>query len=105
VLVEATRPNTTEPTHDRWEHCIVEHGYRFAVFDGLNRFYVRHEDEELISAVALAPNIFDDFIPNIYKRQIDSLNARLTPYRAADTVVRSIARFGRAIVRRVAPHI
>lgn len=97
IVIEATRPNTTEPTHDRWEHLIVEHDYQFAVFDGLNRYYVRREDERLVPIVALAPNIFDDFTPYRYQREIDELRGRFLPRRVASTVVRSMSQLARGI--------
>jgi hypothetical protein len=77
VVVEATRPNTTEPTHERWEHLLLGQGYAFAVFDGLNRYYVRREDEALIPALSLSPNVFDDYVPYVYQRKIEQLEARL----------------------------
>jgi len=86
IVIEATLPNTTISTHERWEALILRQGYVFAVFDGLNRYYVRSEDEPLVPAIALAPNIFDDYIPELYKRQIDALKARVIPYRVASVV-------------------
>lgn len=77
VVIEATRPNTTEPSHEAWEVLILNHDYLFAVFDGLNRFYVRREDEALVPAVALSPNVFDDYIPHLYHRQLSELRTRL----------------------------
>lgn len=47
ILVEATEPNSTKPTHQRWEHLLIERGYRFIYFDGLNRFYLAQEHSEL----------------------------------------------------------
>jgi FkbM family methyltransferase len=91
IVIESTLPNTTISTHERWEDLIVSHNYTFAVFDGLNRYYVRREDEYLLPIVALAPNIFDDYVPYIYKRQIDALETELIPYRAANSVLRSMA--------------
>jgi FkbM family methyltransferase len=91
VVIEATRPNTTEPTHERWEGLVLEHDYLFAVFDGLNRYYVRREDERLVPILALAPNIFDEYAPYIYQRRIDALEAELLGYRAVNAVVRSVA--------------
>ena len=91
VVIEATRPNTTEPTHEGWEHLILRHEYVFAVFDGLNRYYVRAEDALLVPKVALAPNVFDDFAPYVYQRQIDALNAELLTFRAANSVLRVIS--------------
>ncbi|HKQ70281.1 MAG TPA: FkbM family methyltransferase [Polyangiaceae bacterium] len=97
ILVEATRPNTTEPTHDRWEDLILRHDYRFAVFDGLNRFYVRREDEPLIPILALAPNFFDQFVPYVYQRQIDGLRAEVIAYRTVNPALLLIAPIARGI--------
>lgn len=47
ILVEAVLPLTDTPCHQSWEPQIVENGYRFALFDGVNRYYVRDEDPEL----------------------------------------------------------
>jgi FkbM family methyltransferase len=90
IVIEATLPNTTISNHELWEELIVSHDYVFAVFDGLNRYYVRREDESLVPLVALAPNIFDDYIPEVYKQQIDALKARVIPYRLATAIERAI---------------
>ena len=39
VVMEATVPKSDEPAHEAWEPMLLEVGYRFAMFDGLNRFY------------------------------------------------------------------
>jgi FkbM family methyltransferase len=49
LLVEATKPNSTEPTWHEWEPLLLAQGYLFAWFDGLNRFYVRQEDRGLLA--------------------------------------------------------
>jgi FkbM family methyltransferase len=91
IVIEATRPNTTEPSHQHWEHLILPNDYVFAVFDGLNRYYVRREDEQLVPDVALAPNVFDDYIPYQYQRFIDGLEVEASAYRKANTIVRAVA--------------
>ena len=46
-----------------WEPVLVSAGYRFAWFDGLNRFYIANERWESLShAFTVPPNVFDDFI-------------------------------------------
>ncbi len=77
VMVEATQPNTTTPTHESWEHILLEAGYVFAYFDGLNRYYLRSEDAGLGSRFSVPVNLFDDFEPFEYKRQIDHLQQAL----------------------------
>ena len=62
VVVEATRPRTSIPTHDAWEPLLLGARYRFAFFDGLNRFYVREEDAALAEALAVPANVLDDYV-------------------------------------------
>jgi FkbM family methyltransferase len=59
LLIEATLPNSREPSHFDWEPMVLAAGYHFALFDGLNRFYVADERRELLSAVAAPANVFD----------------------------------------------
>ena len=63
VLVEATRPNSPEPSHALWEPILIDAGYRFVWFDGLNRFYVSAEQHDVLARHFLAPpNVFDQFV-------------------------------------------
>lgn len=61
VVIESTRPLSPEPTHMEWEPAVLDKGYRFAYFDGLNRFYVSDEHPELMSHFSCGPNVFDKF--------------------------------------------
>jgi chromosome segregation ATPase len=63
VLVEATEPTTTIPAHEPWEPILLDAGYVFAAFDGLNRWYVRKEDAELTEVVRVPANTLDDYAP------------------------------------------
>ena len=63
VLVEATAPMSTRETHAEWEHILIEAGYRFVWFDGLNRFYVALEHHDrLAPKFRTPPNVFDNFL-------------------------------------------
>ena len=63
VLVEATKPASQEQSHAPWEPLLLAANYRFAWFDGLNRFYIAEEFwDELATAFATPPNVFDDFV-------------------------------------------
>jgi FkbM family methyltransferase len=62
LVIEATLPNSRETNHAAWEHLVTGHGYRFAWFDGLNRYYVAQEHSELLSHFGIQPNVFDDYI-------------------------------------------
>ncbi len=70
ILVEATWVN-------RWEHLILAADYVFAIFDGLNRYYVRSEDSQLLSALDTPVNPRDDFVPYYYHCTIEHLKAQL----------------------------
>jgi FkbM family methyltransferase len=61
LVVEATLPNSQISNHDAWEFMLAEHRYRFAYFDGLNRYYLAEEHGELAHLLATPPNVFDDF--------------------------------------------
>lgn len=62
VVVEATQPTRTEPSHEAWESILTIAEYIFVYGDGLNRFYVAGEHEELASAFVYPPNVFDAFV-------------------------------------------
>lgn len=61
LVIEATAPNRPELTHQAWEPDLLAKRYRFAYFDGLNRFYVAEEHQALASRLNLPPNWFDGF--------------------------------------------
>lgn len=62
IVIEATLPNSRETNHEAWEAMVVGHDYQFAYFDGLNRYYLAHEHRDLLDALQIQANVFDDFI-------------------------------------------
>lgn len=79
LIVEATVPNSREAAHQEWESGILNARYRLATFDGLNRFYVAEEHEDLIDGVALPPNVFDAYISrpeHVLRERVASLETR-----------------------------
>jgi FkbM family methyltransferase len=62
IMVESTIPNTRVPSFEKWERLIVSSNYELIYFDGLNRFYLASEHQELKEAFRLPPNIFDQYI-------------------------------------------
>jgi FkbM family methyltransferase len=63
VLVEATAPMASDDTSAAWEPMLLQAGYEFVWFDGLNRFYVAQEHfAALAPSFRLPPNVFDDFL-------------------------------------------
>ncbi|WP_296944471.1 FkbM family methyltransferase [uncultured Massilia sp.] len=62
LVIEATLPGKRETNHEAWEHLVTSQRYRFAWFDGLNRYYVADEHAELREHFGIQPNVFDAFI-------------------------------------------
>jgi len=61
VVIEATLPNTQVAAFEPWEPILLDSGYQFVYADGLNRFYLAHEREELSLSFQFPPNYFDQF--------------------------------------------
>ncbi|BCX80922.1 hypothetical protein MIT9_P0500 [Methylomarinovum caldicuralii] len=61
VVVESTLPLSQVETHQYFEEQLIQRGYRFVYFDGLNRFYIHESYRELQRHFEAPPNIFDDF--------------------------------------------
>lgn len=61
VVIESTRPSSTELNYDAWEPSLLALGYEFVYFDKLNRFYVSSEHLELKDYFDVGPNVFDGF--------------------------------------------
>jgi FkbM family methyltransferase len=80
VLIESTEPNSQVENHLEWEHILLENDYIFCYADGLNRFYLSQESEQLATHFKYPPNVFDEFI----KSKI-SLNHDLTKFEIHNT--------------------
>jgi len=65
MVIEATKPMSSDPTHEQWESILTKADYQFCLFDGLSRFYVAQEKSEELGAALSAPaNILDNYIPH-----------------------------------------
>ena len=49
IVIEAIAPGSGEPAWQDWEPFLLEQGYRFALFDTLNRFYVAEEHPDILA--------------------------------------------------------
>lgn len=66
VLAEATKPQTSESTHQLFEPLLFQAGYRFCLFDGLSRFYVAEEHwDRLHDALSIPAGPVDDFVRHV----------------------------------------
>lgn len=61
VVVESTIPNSPQENWEQWEPMLLEKGYEFVYFDGLNRFYVSPQHLSLKDSFRSSPNVFDGF--------------------------------------------
>jgi FkbM family methyltransferase len=55
VVAEAMTPGSLAEAWREWEALLLNHRYRFAFFDGLNRFYVAEEHARLAGRFPSAP--------------------------------------------------
>jgi FkbM family methyltransferase len=62
VVVEAALVHAKEKAHEPWEETLQTQGYRFAYCDGLNRFYVAEEHQDIMGSFRYPPNVTDGFI-------------------------------------------
>jgi FkbM family methyltransferase len=99
LVVESTLPLSRTPSHDTWEALVLGAGYKFAVFDGLNRFYVREEDAALIEALAVPPSTLDEFVPYHYHRELTGLRGEVDELRSTQRrwLVKNAARVDGAL--------
>lgn len=86
VVVESTWP-------DQWEPLLLANDYLFAAFDGLNRYYVRSEDRDLIPVLAVPVNVMDGAISYDYLRLLERLDPAL-----CEQIV-SVAEIGPTLLR------
>ncbi len=63
LVIESTIPTSPEPSYGEWEGIVTRAGYQCALFDGLNRYYARKNDEKLLTTMSLPSNPFDSYVP------------------------------------------
>lgn len=61
IVVENTVSVQQMPSYVLWEPDLLSLGYDLVGFDGLNRFYLRHDKADLKADFGQRPNLFDDF--------------------------------------------
>lgn len=81
---------------EEWEAIVLEAGYHFTLFEGINRFYVRDEDAHLIPRLKSPANATDCFLIYGYLKRINELQAEI------DASARTIAAQSAEIERQAA---
>ncbi|MHC2019529.1 FkbM family methyltransferase [Methylobacterium sp. CM6247] len=61
VVIESTEPLAQTPTHHLWEPALLDRGYQYVYFDGLNRYYVSETHADLAAFFGPGANVFDGF--------------------------------------------
>ncbi len=61
LVIEAVDPLNHSSQWEVWEPFLLENGYLFAYFDGINRFYIRNEEPGLSKYFSAPPGILDNF--------------------------------------------
>jgi hypothetical protein len=90
VLVESVPSGAAIPSAEGWDQVLLEADYLFAAFDGLNQFYLRAEDKELMPALAVPANATDDFIPYRYSQEMAELRDSLETTRRELAAARAL---------------
>lgn len=68
LCVEATAPNSRELVHRAWEPLVLDAGYSYVAFDGLNRWYVAEEHADLAPAVEEPLSVLDRMLDGWVRR-------------------------------------
>jgi FkbM family methyltransferase len=64
ILAEVISPGISADEPPPWEDLLLSRGYRFALFDSLNRFYVAEEETELAARLPRTPS--GDAVPQLH---------------------------------------
>jgi FkbM family methyltransferase len=88
IVIEATMPASPEPNWGGWEPFLLSQRYRFAFFDGLNRYYLAEEAAALAVHFEAPVNPFDKAVQlSRYRRALD--DASHPDHRLAHLVAQS----------------
>ena len=61
LVIETAPPDGKGPAGPDWDDLVLPFGYRFAWFDGLNRFFIAEEHLDRLPRLAMPPHVFDHF--------------------------------------------
>ena len=75
VVVEATVPHTTTPSHAQWEPLLLDARYVSAGFDGINRYYAAEECSELVPLLAAPVTVLDHWETHRYLAALEGESA------------------------------
>ncbi len=83
LVIESTKPFSTIDVSDIWEPLVLEKGYIFVYFDGLNRFYLHNSHNELQDKFKIPPNVFDGIVlSRVSKAEAGAIEAKTRAHQA-----------------------
>jgi FkbM family methyltransferase len=75
LVIEATKPNSTDTTHGEWEAGVLAAGYEFCLFDGLSRFYVAEEHAaELKASLSYPACVLDHYLTHSHDQALQAVH-------------------------------
>jgi len=78
ILIESNIPlEGYKQNYAEWNEILINNGYKFVYYDGLNRFYLTEDKIVLEDKLAIPPNIFDNFIQYDYWLSQSQIEIRL----------------------------
>lgn len=97
LVVEATRPNSAEPSWADWEPGVLAADYRFCLFDGLSRWYVAQEHADGLGAALSYPACpLDAYVPaQLRVREAELAELRQVHHRVTQDLSEAHAQLGR----------
>lgn len=73
LIVESIHPGTRLPSHETFEPMLLDAHYRFAWFDGVNRWYLSPSTQVRAEELAIPVNCFDNIAPYPISHQVSVL--------------------------------
>lgn len=77
LVVESTAPLTSVASYLEWEPILLRHGYVFATFNGVNRFYLRDDLADELPKFATPVNVLDHY----HRQEVVALSNQAGEYR------------------------
>jgi FkbM family methyltransferase len=84
IVIESTYPNSTRQVYEEWEPVLLTNGYSCRYADGLNRFYLAVEHDDLSPSLIYPPNALDHFKSgDQHQAEADASESRTNAAKAA----------------------
>ncbi len=62
VIVESNLPDSRVEAFEAWQPTLLKQKYRLTFYDGLNRWYIAEEHNDLINRLAVPINLYDNVV-------------------------------------------